>query len=71
MINDLIILDRKEDLFLKDMNDHDNLLNDIVKNASFLVIGAAGSIGQAVTKEIIKRNWRNSTDTGAIVVHLI
>tara|TARA_B100000029_G_scaffold516626_1_gene631933 strand:+ start:7571 stop:8764 length:1194 start_codon:yes stop_codon:yes gene_type:complete len=56
MINDLIILDRKEDLFLKDMNDHDNLLNDIVKNASFLVIGAAGSIGQAVTKEIIKRN---------------
>ena len=31
-------------------------LSKIVSNSTFLVIGGAGSIGQAVTKEIFKRN---------------
>ena len=29
---------------------------DLIKNSRFLVLGAAGTIGQAVTKEIFKRN---------------
>lgn len=41
----------KEDLFAKEKE-----LIEIINNSSFLVIGGAGSIGQAVTKEIFKRN---------------
>jgi len=33
-----------------------NILNSSVSESSFLVLGAAGTIGQAVTKEIFKRN---------------
>jgi FlaA1/EpsC-like NDP-sugar epimerase len=33
-----------------------NILNSSVRESSFLVLGAAGTIGQAVTKEIFKRN---------------
>ena len=32
------------------------LLTEIVSNSTFLIIGAAGSIGQAVTKEVFKRS---------------
>ena len=32
------------------------LLNEIVSNSTFLVLGGAGSIGQALTKEIFKRS---------------
>ncbi|WP_429195186.1 polysaccharide biosynthesis protein [Aeromonas veronii] len=34
------------------------MLNDVVANSRFLILGSAGSIGQAVTKEIFKRNPR-------------
>ena len=34
---------------------YEQKLNEIIENSSFLVLGAAGSIGQAVTKEIFKR----------------
>ncbi|WP_429142693.1 polysaccharide biosynthesis protein [Aeromonas veronii] len=34
------------------------MLNDIVANSRFLILGSAGSIGQAVTKAIFKRNPR-------------
>ena len=43
-------------MFDKDVIRLENEINDIVQNSSFLVIGAAGSIGQAVSKEIFKRN---------------
>ena len=47
---------RSDDLFTDDICNHDAMLSKIICRSSFLVIGAAGSIGQAVTKEIFKRN---------------
>ena len=52
----LNLIGRTKELFVKDINNHDKELREIVANSSFLVIGGAGSIGQAVTKEIFKRN---------------
>jgi len=51
----LKLIDRSELLFSEDIANHSRLLNEIVSNSTFLVLGAAGSIGQAVTKEIFKR----------------
>ena len=52
----LELIGRKNRLLSVDVNNHENDLNAKVQGSSFLVIGAAGSIGQAVTKEIFKRN---------------
>jgi FlaA1/EpsC-like NDP-sugar epimerase len=52
----LKLIGRDKELFTKDINSHSNLLDKIVSESRFLVIGGAGSIGQAVTKEIFKRN---------------
>lgn len=52
----LKLIGREKELFLDDINKHENKLSNIVSNSSFLVIGGAGSIGQAVTKEIFKRH---------------
>lgn len=52
----LKLIGREKELFEKDINSNNKELKDIVSNSSFLVIGGAGSIGQAVTKEIFKRN---------------
>ena len=38
------------------MLEQTNILDSSVSESSFLVLGAAGTIGQAVTKEIFKRN---------------
>lgn len=43
-------------LLKKDIKNHNEELVNIVNSNRFLVIGGAGSIGQAVTKEIFKRN---------------
>jgi FlaA1/EpsC-like NDP-sugar epimerase len=50
------LIGREKELFTYDIASIETELNGIVKNSSFLVIGGAGSIGQAVTKEIFKRN---------------
>jgi FlaA1/EpsC-like NDP-sugar epimerase len=42
-------------LFDKDVENHSIELNSIINTSSFLVIGGAGSIGQAVVKEVFKR----------------
>lgn len=55
-MNILHLIGRKEELFTKDIDKHQKELVNIVSNSNFLVLGAAGSIGQAVTKEIFKRN---------------
>lgn len=55
-MNILKLIGRKEEIFEKDILTHEPKLREIVKSSSFLVIGGAGSIGQAVTKEIFKRN---------------
>lgn len=52
----LRLIGRNQELFSDDINHHDMELKQIVGSSSFLVIGGAGSIGQAVTKEIFKRN---------------
>lgn len=52
----LNLIGREELLFDKDISSNDTELKKIVSSSRFLVIGGAGSIGQAVTKEIFKRN---------------
>ena len=51
----LKLIDRSELLFSEDIGCNEDLLTEIVSNSTFLIIGAAGSIGQAVTKEVFKR----------------
>ncbi len=55
-MNLLKLIGREKELFTEDIKNHENELNRIVSSSRFLVIGGAGSIGQAVTKEIFKRN---------------
>jgi FlaA1/EpsC-like NDP-sugar epimerase len=52
----LKLIGRKEELFTKDIQFHENELTKKISSSRFLVIGGAGTIGQAVTKEIFKRN---------------
>ena len=54
--NILSLIGRKKELFEEDINKCDVELENIVSFSSFLVIGGAGSIGQAVVKEIFRRN---------------
>lgn len=50
------IINRSEHLFNDDLIQHESSLREIIKKSHFLVLGAAGSIGQSVTKELFKRN---------------
>lgn len=52
----LSLIGREKELFVLDVSNHESELKRIVASSTFLVIGGAGSIGQAVTKEIFKRN---------------
>ena len=52
----LSFIGREKELFALDVSNHESKLERIVASSTFLVIGGAGSIGQAVTKEIFKRN---------------
>ena len=54
-MNDYSIIHRKTSLFSDDLQRYEKELIDLVRGANFLVLGAAGSIGQAVTKEILTR----------------
>ncbi|GGD41461.1 UDP-N-acetylglucosamine 4,6-dehydratase [Malaciobacter pacificus] len=56
MKNLLKYIGREKELFSHDININEKKLKDTVSSSSFLVIGGAGSIGQAVAKEIFKRN---------------
>jgi FlaA1/EpsC-like NDP-sugar epimerase len=55
-MNYLNIIGRDEQLFSSDIDSFDDRLLALASGSKFLVIGGAGSIGQAVTKEIFKRN---------------
>ncbi|MDP5200726.1 UDP-N-acetylglucosamine 4,6-dehydratase [Flavobacterium sp. DG2-3] len=55
-MNVLKLIGRNSEIFEKDIEKHKEKLKNIIEKSSFLVIGGAGSIGQAVTKEIFKRN---------------
>ncbi|MDB0047722.1 UDP-N-acetylglucosamine 4,6-dehydratase [Porticoccaceae bacterium] len=52
----LKLIGRSKPLFDDDISDQNEKLKDLVQKSRFLVIGGAGSIGQAVTREIFKRN---------------
>lgn len=55
-MNILKLIGRASEIFNKDISENEEELTRIVSESSFLVIGGAGSIGQAVAKEIFKRN---------------
>lgn len=55
-MNLLNLIGRQKELLFEDIQSEKDNLNKLVRSSSFLVLGAAGSIGQAVTKEIFKRN---------------
>lgn len=55
-MNYLNIIGRERELFVEDISKHEVELAKVVSSSSFLVIGGAGSIGQAVVKEVFKRN---------------
>jgi FlaA1/EpsC-like NDP-sugar epimerase len=55
-MNYLDLIGRTEPLFCQDLNNREAELQEIVSKNRFLVIGGAGSIGQAVTREIFRRH---------------
>ena len=55
-MNILSLIGRDRELFCEDLEDNLLHLNKLVSDSRFLVIGGSGSIGQAVTREIFKRN---------------
>ncbi len=56
MASILSLIGREKGLFVRDVSEHESELKRIIAASSFLVIGGAGSIGQAVCKEIFTRN---------------
>jgi len=52
----LSILDRDFELFKEDVASSEQKMQTTIQKSKFLVLGGAGSIGQAVTKELFKRN---------------
>ena len=57
MLEDVLrLIGRESPLLEQDVKRHGDELLAIVQESKFLVIGGAGSIGQAVVKEIFKRN---------------
>lgn len=55
MKEELELIGRTKELFTEDVKEHEEKISEFVRNNSFLVIGGAGSIGQAVVKEIFSR----------------
>lgn len=55
-MNPLSLIGRNTPLFDEDIAAHEPALSEQVAGSRFLVIGAAGTIGQAVTREIFRRN---------------
>ena len=56
MLDILKVIGRSEELFADDVSRHEEELQSIIRSSSFLVLGASGSIGQAVCRQIFKRN---------------
>ena len=59
MLDILKIIGRYHNLFTNDLENYSEEIFSIVHNSRFLVLGGAGSIGQAVVKELFKRDPRN------------
>ncbi len=57
MINPVLqLIGRSNELFDSDILKLDETLNNLIRESKFLVIGGAGTIGQATSKEIFKRD---------------
>ena len=54
-MNILSIIGRNQSLFDKDVQFCEAQIKELVYTSRFLVLGGGGTIGQAVVKEIIKR----------------
>ncbi|MBX9295169.1 UDP-N-acetylglucosamine 4,6-dehydratase [Chromobacterium piscinae] len=54
-MNILSLIGRDSGFFESDINAYNEHLIELIKGSRFLVIGGAGTIGQAVTREIFKR----------------
>ena len=52
----LSLIGRSSELFSEDLLNESGSICEMITNSRFLVIGGAGTIGQAVTKEIFKRD---------------
>ena len=57
-MNLLSMIGRDSALFSEDVLNQEDALKSIIQKSSFLVIGGAGTIGQAVVREIFKRDPR-------------
>jgi FlaA1/EpsC-like NDP-sugar epimerase len=55
-MNILKLISRKTELFEQDIKLNEEKICNIISSSKFLVLGGAGSIGQAVVKEIFVRN---------------
>ena len=51
-------LNKSFSIFEKEISDKSKILNEIISQSSFLVLGGAGSIGQEVVKLIFKNNLK-------------
>lgn len=56
MHSPLYLIGREQELFTLDMQNHESLLSEAVSGSRILVLGGAGAIGQAVVREIFRRN---------------
>jgi FlaA1/EpsC-like NDP-sugar epimerase len=54
--NILHLIKRNKELFDLDVHNYEEQITDAIHTSSFLILGGAGSIGQAVVKEIFKRD---------------
>jgi len=50
------LIGRESEIFAEDVKIHDEILRGKISSSRFLVIGGAGTIGQAVSREIFLRN---------------
>jgi NAD(P)-dependent dehydrogenase (short-subunit alcohol dehydrogenase family) len=59
-LNDILpLIGREQEVFIKDIENNKAELEGLIKGSSIVVIGGAGSIGQATVKELFKRNPEN------------
>jgi FlaA1/EpsC-like NDP-sugar epimerase len=60
-LNILELIGRKNRLFHIDISNNEKKISDIISTSRFLILGGAGTIGQAVSKEIFARNPKKNT----------
>ena len=57
----LSLIGRSDVLFAPDVSANEDDLKAIVRKSRFLIIGGSGSIGQAVTREVFRRDPKGSS----------